>query len=270
MKLDDLNALTAPFGMTDRMPLLFLGHGSPMNAIAENEFTRGWREAGKSVPKPAAVLCISAHWETYGPQVTAMEKPRTIHDFGGFPRALFEMQYPAPGSPELAQRVMQLLAKNAVKPDQTWGLDHGTWSVLCRMVPKADIPVVQLSLDHTRDGAFHYNLGAQLQDLRDEGVLILGSGNIVHNLRMMVLEDTSFDWALDYDARVTQWILDGEHEPLIHFEKGGKSAALAINSAEHYLPLLYILALQKVGEPVSFFNEKIWGGALSMRGLRIG
>jgi 4,5-DOPA dioxygenase extradiol len=253
-----------------RMPVLFVGHGSPMNAIEDNEFSQVWERTGQSLPKPKAILCVSAHWETFGPQVTAMEQPRTIHDFGGFPRALFEMQYSAPGSPELARRVTQLFAANAVKLDQTWGLDHGTWSVLCRMFPKADIPVVQLSLDHTRDGTFHYNLGAQLGDLRDEGVLVLGSGNIVHNLRMMVWEDTSFNWALDFDARVKQWIVDGEHEPIIHFEKGDKSASLAINSAEHYLPLLYILSLQKSGEPVSFFNEKIWGGSLSMRGLRIG
>jgi 4,5-DOPA dioxygenase extradiol len=252
------------------MPVLFVGHGSPMNAIEDNEFNQAWEQIGRALPKPRAVLCISAHWETQGPQVTMMDQPRTIHDFGGFPKALFEKQYPAPGSPELAQRIIQLLTKNAVKPDLTWGLDHGTWSVLCRMVPKADIPVVQLSLDLTRDGSFHYNLGAQLQDLRHEGVLVLGSGNIVHNLRRMVWEDTSFDWALDFDARVKQWILDGDHEPMIHFEKGGKEAALSINSAEHYLPLLYILALQKAGEPVSFFNEKIWGGSLSMRGLRIG
>jgi 4,5-DOPA dioxygenase extradiol len=254
----------------NRMPVLFVGHGSPMNAIEDNEFSQVWEQIGRSLPKLKAILCISAHWETQGPQVTAMEQPRTIHDFGGFPRALFEKQYSAPGSPELAQRIIQLLTKNEVKPDQTWGLDHGTWSVLCRMVPETDIPVVQLSLDHTRDGSFHYNLGAQLQDLRDEGVLVLGSGNIVHNLRMMLWEDTSFDWALDFDARVKQWILDGDHEPIIHFERGGKVAALSINSAEHYLPLLYILALQKAGEQVTFFNEKIWGGSLSMRGLRIG
>jgi len=253
-----------------RMPVLFIGHGSPMNAIEDNEFSRAWEEVGKKLPQPRAILCISAHWETQGTQVTAMEKPRTIHDFYGFPRPLFEVQYPAPGSPDLAQRVCNLVKESTIQPDLTWGLDHGTWSVLCRMYPNANVPVVQLSLDRTIDAAGHYALGQQLKDLRQAGVLILGSGNIVHNLRLMVWEDTAFDWAVDYDARVKGWILDGDHESIIHYEKYGSAAMLSVNSAEHYLPLLYILGLKEQDEPVGFFAEKLWGGSLSMRCVQIG
>jgi 4,5-DOPA dioxygenase extradiol len=253
-----------------RMPALFIGHGSPMNAIEDNEFSRAWEEVGKKLPQPRAILCISAHWETQGAQVTGMEKPRTIHDFYGFPRQLFELQYPAPGSPELAQQVCNLVKESAIQPDLTWGLDHGTWSVLCRMYPNANIPVVQLSLDRTHEAEYHYELGRQLRELRQAGVLILGSGNIVHNLRLMVWEDTAFDWAVDYDARVKAWILDGDHDSIIHYEKYGSPAMLSVNSAEHYLPLLYILGLKEEGEPVGFFAEKIWSGSLSMRCVQIG
>jgi 4,5-DOPA dioxygenase extradiol len=253
-----------------RMPVLFVGHGSPMNAIEDNEFSQAWIEAAKKLPLPKAILCVSAHWETRGSQVTAMEKPQTIHDFYGFPRPLFEKQYPAPGSPQLAKRVGELITTSKVTLDQSWGLDHGTWSVLCRMFPNADIPVVQLSLDRSQDAAFNYALGRQLQQLRDEGVLIVGSGNIVHNLGVVVFEDKAYDWAIEFDEKVKQWILAGEHDPIIHYENQGRSALLSINSAEHYLPLLYILALQQPGEPVSFFADKVWGGSLSMRCVRIG
>ncbi len=253
-----------------RMPVLFIGHGSPMNAIEDNEFSHVWEEVGKKLPQPSAILCISAHWETMGTQVTAMEKPRTIHDFYGFPRQLFEKQYPAPGSPELAARIVELLGESKVTLDHSWGLDHGAWSVLCRMYPQADIPVVQLSLDRAIDAAGHYALGQQLRELRQAGVLILGSGNIVHNLRLMVWEDAAFDWAVDYDARVKTWILDGDHDSIIHYEKYGSAAMLSVNSAEHYLPLLYILGLKEGGEPVGFFAEKLWGGSLSMRCVQIG
>jgi len=255
---------------TTRMPVLFVGHGSPMNAIEDNEFSQGWEAAAKLLPKPEAILCVSAHWETMGSAVTAMPKPRTIHDFGGFPRRLFDMKYPAPGSPQLAGDVAILLKSTPVQPDQLWGLDHGTWSVLCRMYPQADIPVVQLSIDRSHDAAFNYQLGKELGDLRRGGVLIVGSGNIVHNLRMMVFEDAAFDWAVEYDAKVKQWILDGDHDSIIHYEKNGQAAALAVNSAEHYLPLLYVLGLQEPGEPVSFFNDKVWGGSLAMRCVKIG
>ena len=199
-----------------------------------------------------------------------MEAPRTIHDFYGFPRALFEKQYPAPGSPELARRIMELARDSKVTPDNSWGLDHGTWSVLCRMYPEADLPVLQLSLNRNLDGAGHYALGQQLKQLRREGVLILGSGNIVHNLGMMVWEDSAFDWAIEFDAKVAQWILNNEHAPIIHYEEQGKLARLAVNSAEHYLPLLYILGVSEQDEPISFFADKLWGGSLSMRCLRIG
>jgi len=255
---------------SNKMPALFLGHGSPMNAIEDNEFSRAWRETARQIPKPVAILCISAHWETHGTQVTAMQAPRTIHDFYGFPPPLFEKEYPAPGSPELADRVMKLAPGSNVLPDQSWGLDHGAWSVLCQMYPHADVPVVQLSLDRTLQPSGHYKLGRELRQLRQESVLIIGSGNIVHNLRMMVWEDTAFEWAVDYDSRVRQWILDGDHQPIIHYEKQGRAAMLSVNSAEHYLPLLYVLGLQEKDEPVSFFTEKIWGGSLSMRCVRIG
>jgi 4,5-DOPA dioxygenase extradiol len=253
-----------------RMPVLFVGHGSPMNAIEENEFSRAWIDAAKKIPQPKAILCVSAHWETRGSQVTAMEKPQTIHDFYGFPRPLFEKQYPAAGSPDLAKRVCDIIKTTKVGLDQSWGLDHGTWSVLCRMFPKADIPVVQLSLDRSQDAAFNYALGHQLQALREEGVLIVGSGNIVHNLQVVVFEDKAYDWAIEFDAKVKNWILAGDHDPMIHYEKQGRAAQLSINSAEHYLPLLYVLALQQEGEPVGFFSDKVWGGSLSMRCVRIG
>jgi len=256
--------------MNDRMPVLFVGHGSPMNAIEDNEFSRAWQEAARAIPEPSAIVCISAHWETIGTQVTAMDAPRTIHDFYGFPKALFDKQYPAPGSPKLASRISELVKTKSVLPDQAWGLDHGTWSVLCQMYPQATVPVVQLSLDRTLKADEHYALGHELRDLRQEGVLIVGSGNIVHNLRLMVWEDTAFDWAVDFDARVREWIIQQDHASIIHYEKYGQPAILAVNSAEHYLPLLYTLGLQEKGEPFSFFAEKLWGGSLSMRCVRIG
>jgi 4,5-DOPA dioxygenase extradiol len=252
------------------MPALFVGHGNPMNAIEDNEFSRSWQDAARQIPKPKAILCVSAHWEGRSTQVTAMETPRTIHDFYGFPRELFEKQYPAPGSPELAERVMQLVGESNVALDHSWGLDHGTWSVLCRMYPEADVPVVQLSLNRTLDTAGHYALGQQLRQLRREGVLLVGSGNIVHNLRMIVWEDTAFDWAVEFDANIEQWILHHDHDPIIHYEKQGRAAMLSVNSAEHYLPLLYVLGAGEKDEPISFFAEKLWGGSLSMRCVRIG
>ncbi len=254
----------------ERMPVLFVGHGSPMNAIEDNEFSQAWSAAGKALPPVKAILCVSAHWETAGTQVTAMPEPRTIYDFYGFPPELYAMTYPAPGSPELASRVQELIGAEGIALDSSWGLDHGTWSVLSRLFPKADVPVVQLSLDVRKNAQAHYDLGRSLQPLRDEGILIVGSGNIVHNLRMVVFEDTAFDWALEFDSRVKEWILAGEHEPLIQYEKQGRAAALAINSAEHYKPLLYVLGAKAPDEPVRFFAEKVWGGSLSMRSLRIG
>ncbi|MGA2503917.1 MAG: 4,5-DOPA dioxygenase extradiol [Anaerolineales bacterium] len=254
----------------ERMPLLFVGHGSPMNAIEENEFSRSWISIGKTMPTPKAILCVSAHWESRGTQITAMEKPRTIYDFYGFPPELYAKNYPAPGSPELAGRIIELVGADEIAPDLTWGLDHGTWSVLVRMFPNANIPVVQLSLDVAKIAQKHYDLGRQLKPLRDEGILILGSGNIVHNLRMVVFEDIAYDWARAFDGMVKQWILDEDHESIIQYHKQGREAALSINSAEHYKPLLYVLGAQDRGEPVNFFAEEVWGGSVSMRSVRIG
>jgi len=251
------------------MPALFVGHGSPMNAIEENEFSRAWMTVGASLPKPRAILCISAHWETGGPCVTAMSQPKTIDDFYGFPEALSQKQYPAPGSPELAYLIQETLPLG-VKLDYEWGLDHGTWSVLCRMFPKAEIPVVQLSLDRTQKPEFHYELGQQLQRLRTKGVLIIGSGNVVHNLREVMWRDTAYDWAIEFDHQVKISILARDHAALIHYEQLGQSAQLSIPTNEHYLPLLYVLALQRATEAVSFFAEKVTLGAISMRSVKIG
>ena len=253
-----------------RMPAFFLGHGSPMNAIEDNEFSRAWMEAGRSVPRPQAILCVSAHWETAGSQVTAMDQPRTIHDFYGFPRQLYEMRYPAPGSPGLARLIQETVRTAPVGPDHDWGLDHGTWSVLCRLFPGADIPVVQLSLDHTQGPAFHYELGKELRPLRHKGVLIVGSGNIVHNLGLLAWQDVAYDWALDFDDRIKQSILAGDHQPVIHYDQLGQSARLAVPTNEHYLPLLYALAVQEPDDQVSFFAAKVTMGSVSMRSLRIG
>lgn len=254
----------------EKMPVLFIGHGNPMNAIEENEFSLAWEQAGKALPPPKAVLCISAHWETDGPQVTAMPRPRMIYDFYGFPPELNAVTYPAPGSPDLAERVRRAVRSIEVLPDLTWGLDHGTWSVLKHLFPAADIPVVQFSLDTVKDMQHHYDLGKQLRELREEGILIVGSGNIVHNLRRIDWGGPAYDWALEYDASVRQWILDDDHQPIIEYQKQGPSALLSVNSAEHYEPLLYVLAVKEAGEPVSFFTEKVFYGSLSMRSIRIG
>jgi len=254
-----------------RMPALFVGHGSPMNAIEENEFSRAWEAMGKSLPRPKAILCISAHWETAGTAVTAMAQPKTIHDFGGFPRELYEKSYPAPGSPELADQVQKLVKKTSVALDQSWGLDHGTWSVLCRMFPGADIPVVQLSLDHTQPPAWHYALGKELRALRDQGTLIVGSGNIVHNLYVVDFQNPGgYDWATEFDGTLSRLILAHDHELIVDYPKLGKAAALSIPTNEHFLPLLYALAVQDEQEPLSFFAEGLTLGSLSMRSVRIG
>lgn len=255
---------------TSRMPVIFIGHGSPMNAIEENEYSQTWSEIGKQLPRPKGILSISAHWETQTPQVTAMKQPETIHDFYGFPQELEEMIYPAPGSPDLAEKVVHLLHEKNVAPSLDWGLDHGTWSVLARLYPQADIPVVQLSLARTRDGQFHYDLGRQLLSLRDEGILILGSGNIVHNLRMMRFDNAPYDWTVEFDSQVKKWIDAGEHDPMIHFQEQGKAAAYAINSGEHYLPLLYVLSLQTKEDDLRYYCESTSYGSLSMRCVQFG
>lgn len=252
------------------MPVLFIGHGSPMNAIEDTPSSQAWSEAAASLPRPTAILCISAHWETNGTRVTAVEHPRTIHDFYGFPQPLFEKQYPAPGSPDLARLTQTAIGPGRVQMDTAWGLDHGAWSVLCRMFPQADVPVVQLSLDRTAEPARHYDLARQLRSLRRKGVLILGSGNIVHNLREVVWQEAAHDWALEFDAQAKQLILAGDHASLIHYEKLGKAAGLSIPTNEHYLPLLYALALQDKADGLRFFAEQVTLGAISMRSVMIG
>jgi 4,5-DOPA dioxygenase extradiol len=252
------------------MPALFIGHGSPMNAIEDNEFSRVWAEIGKTLPKPRAILCISAHWETSGTQVTAMELPETIHDFGGFPRQLYEMVYQAPGSPTLAHLVQNSVSTTAVGLDFQWGFDHGAWSVLARLFPDASIPVVQLSLDRTQEPAYHYQLGKALRPLRNQGVLILASGNIVHNLRLAFIQEHPFDWAVEFDETLRQIILTQNHEGAIHYQSLGKAAALSVPTNEHYLPFLYALAVQDEGEELRFFTEKVTYGSLSMRSFQLG
>ena len=255
-----------------RMPVLFVGHGSPMNAIEETPFVAAWREEGARLPRPRAILCVSAHWETEGTRVTSMPHPRTIHDFYGFPGELYRVSYPAPGSPELAETVLGLVRSTAVRPDDTfsWGLDHGAWSVLRRMYPAADIPVVQLSLDRTLPPRGHYGLARELL-LREQGVLIVGSGNLVHNLRMLEWDaGRPYPWAAEFDRLATELILAGEHDRLVAYPGLGEAARLAISTNEHYLPLLYALALQDAGEEARFFAEGIVYGSISMRSLRIG
>jgi 4,5-DOPA dioxygenase extradiol len=251
------------------MPALFVGHGNPMNAIEDNEFSRTWMELGKSMPRPDGVVCISAHWETDGTCVTAMEHPATIHDFTGFPAALENMTYPAPGSPDLAARVQAAARSTRIRPDRSWGLDHGAWSVLCRLYPQADIPVVQVSLDAGAPPAFHYELGRELGELRKEGVLILGSGNMVHNLRAMAWHEEGFDWALESDAAMANLILAANHQALIDYPNL-PNARQAIPTEEHYLPLLYVLGAAGANHSATFFNDRVTLGSISMRCVRLG
>ena len=255
-----------------KMPAVFLGHGSPMNTLEQNEFTAAWRKFGGSIPKPRAVLAISAHWFVPGTHVTATPTPETIHDFGGFPQALFDFQYPAPGDPALAQQVANLLKPLNVGLDQQWGLDHGTWSILAHVFPKADVPVIQLSIDRTQPAQFHYDLGKRLAPLRDESVLILGSGNVVHNLGIMNWreQNVAFDWAVRFNDAVKEHIANANHGPLIDFEGFGNDAALAINTKEHYLPFLYILGALSAQERASILTDGIFGGSISMLSMAIG
>jgi 4,5-DOPA dioxygenase extradiol len=256
-----------------RMPVLFVGHGSPMNAIEETPFTAAWRAEAARLPRPRAILCVSAHWETEGTFVTSMPHPRTIHDFYGFPGELYQANYPAPGSPELAETVCGLVSSTPVRPDDTfsWGLDHGAWAVLRRMYPAADIPVVQLSLDRTQPPRRHYELARELAPLRYQGVLIVGSGNLVHNLRMLQWDaEQPYPWAAQFDRLVAELILAGEHDRLADYPALSEAASLAVPTDEHFLPLLYALALRETGEGVGFFAEGIVYGSISMRSLRIG
>jgi 4,5-DOPA dioxygenase extradiol len=256
------------------MPVLFLGHGSPMNAIEENQFVAGFRDLAKTLPQPNAILCISAHWFTNGTKVTSMQMPRTIHDFGGFPQALFDVQYPAKGSPELAVETKKILEPVAVDLDEHWGLDHGAWSVIKHLYPKADVPVIQLSIDYTKSGQYHFELAQKLQALRYKGVLIIGSGNIVHNLRLVDFrnfdkDNYGFDWAIEARETVNNFLLDGNFQPLIDFEKMNKALQLAIPTPEHYLPLLYTLGLKDKTDELDLFNDKLLAGSLSMTSVKI-
>lgn len=257
------------------MPVLFVGHGSPINGIEDNEFSRRWTEMAKEIPVPKAVLVVSAHWFTRGTFITAMDFPETIHDFGGFPKELFDVQYPAPGDPVLAKETASLIHSTNVVLAHDWGLDHGTWTIVRHMYPKANIPVLQLSIDYTQGAQYHYDLAKEIVSLRKKGVLIIGSGNLVHNLRMVAWDRLDepgfgFDWAKQINNKFKELIVDGDFSRLIKYESLGKEALLAIPTPEHYLPVLYSLALKGKNEPVSFFNDKAVGGALTMTSLKIG
>ena len=275
MTLNDLQNISDYFPNTEKMPVLFLGHGSPMNAIEENQFVQGFRNISKEIPIPNAILCISAHWFTNGTFVTAMEMPKTIHDFGGFPPELFAVQYPAKGSPELAKATSELLLPEIVHEDHSWGLDHGAWSVIRHLYPKADIPVIQLSIDYTKPAQYHFDLAKKLQKLREKGVLIIGSGNIVHNLRMVDFRNINtigygYDWAIEAREKTNNWLLDGDFQQLIDYQKQGNALQLAIPTPDHYLPLLYTLGLKEKSENLSLFNNELIAGSLSMTSVRIG
>ena len=275
MNLNDLTNISAHFPNTEKMPVLFLGHGSPMNAIEENQFVQGFRNISREIPTPSAILCISAHWFTRGTKVTAMDLPPTIHDFGGFPEELFAVHYPAPGSPDLAQETATLLLPAEVQEDHSWGLDHGAWSVIRHLYPDADIPVVQMSIDYTKPPEYHFELAGRLQKLREKGILIIGSGNLVHNLRMIGWQNINtvgagWDWAIEAREKTNNWILDGNFRNLIEYQKHGTALQAAIPSPDHYLPLIYSLGLKNKSDELSLFNDELIGGSLSMTSVKIG
>ena len=257
------------------MPVLFIGHGSPMNGIEDNDFSKSWAAMGQSIPKPTAVLVVSAHWLTRGTHITAMEQPKTIHDFGGFPDELFRVQYPAPGSPELAVETQKIITSVPVELDHEWGLDHGTWTVVRHMYPKADIPVLQLSIDYSKSPQFHYDLAKELSALRKKGVLIIGSGNMVHNLGKVAWDklnepEYGYDWALEINQTFKDKIVGKDHKSLIEYQKLGSTALLAIPTPDHYYPLLYTLGLQTEKDAIQFFNDRTVGGSLTMTSVKIG
>ncbi|MFZ6768878.1 4,5-DOPA dioxygenase extradiol [Undibacterium sp. Di26W] len=255
--------------VSPRSPAIFIGHGSPMNALDDNDYTRAWHDLGQTLARPKAILMVSAHWMTRGVAVTAMPRPRTIHDFGGFPQALFDIQYPAAGDPALAARVADLLAPMTVVQDQQWGLDHGTWSVLVKMYPQADVPVVQLSLDLSQPAAWHFELGRQLSVLRDEGVMLMASGNVVHNLRRMSSEVRAYDWAQRFNDTMRAAILEQDWDKLVHYEQFGNDASLAVPTNEHFLPVLYVLGSKRPDERVTVFAEGMELGAISMMSVAV-
>ncbi|MGE6218211.1 4,5-DOPA dioxygenase extradiol [Nubsella zeaxanthinifaciens] len=271
--LQQFNQFTANLPQSDVMPALFMGHGSPMNGIELNEFSTGWANVAKAIPLPKAILVVSAHWFTNGTKITAMDFPPTIHDFGGFPQALFDVQYPAPGNPALAQETAQLIKSAHVELNHDWGLDHGAWTVIRHMYPQADIPVLQLSIDYTKGPAYHYELAKEIAALRKKGVLILGSGNMVHNLRMLsweMINGGGYDWANEANEKFKSAILHKDHRSLMQYEQMGSEVKLAIPTPEHYLPLMYVLGLQTATEDVNLFNDKAVGGSLTMTSVKIG
>ncbi|HWZ23530.1 MAG TPA: 4,5-DOPA dioxygenase extradiol [Cytophagaceae bacterium] len=273
--LGGFKTLTDTFQEQDEeMPVLFIGHGSPMNGIEENEFTKAWRAVARTIPKPKAILCISAHWETKGTFVTAMEKPKTIHDFGGFPKELFDAQYPAPGSKWLADETKKIITSTNVGLDEAWGLDHGSWSVLKQLYPAADVPVIEFSLDYTKDAQYHYDLAKQLVGLRKKGVLIVGSGNMVHNFQYADfgyggLSSKALDWAVEANENFKKLISANDYNSLINYRKYSKAFQLSAPTPEHYLPMIYAVALRGKNENVSYFNDEVIGGSFSMTSLKI-
>lgn len=270
--LNQFKNFTVNLPQSDIMPALFMGHGSPMNGIEVNEFSKGWADMAKSIPQPTAVLVVSAHWFTHGTKITAMDFPPTIHDFGGFPQALFDVQYPAPGNSALAEETKNLITKTHVELSHDWGLDHGAWTVIRHMYPNADIPVLQLSIDYTKGAQYHYDLAKEISALRKKGVLILGSGNMVHNLRMLsweMINGGGYDWAIEASEKFKSAILNKDHQSLINFEQMGSDVRLAIPTPEHYLPLMYILGLQSDKEEALLFNDKAVGGSLTMTSVKV-
>ncbi|MCY0977735.1 4,5-DOPA dioxygenase extradiol [Chryseobacterium wangxinyae] len=275
MNLNDLQNISDNFKNTQKMPVLFLGHGSPMNAIEENQFVQGFRNVAKEISKPNAILCISAHWFTNGTKITAMDMPKTIHDFGGFPQALFDVNYPAPGNPELAKETAELLKPTLVEENHNWGLDHGAWSVIKHMYPEADIPVIQLSIDYTKPPQYHFDLAKRLNKLREKGILIIGSGNIIHNLRLIDWRNINtvgvgWDWAIEAREKTNNWLLDGNFQHIIDYHKQGISLQYSVPTPDHYLPLVYSLALKDKSEDLVLFNDELIAGSLSMTSVKIG
>lgn len=275
LNLSELRNITDDFKASDVMPLLFLGHGSPMNGIENNSFTKEWAALGQTIQKPTAVIVVSAHWLTKGTAITAMESPETIHDFRGFPKELFDVQYPAPGDPVLARETARLIKSTNVGLAHDWGLDHGTWTIVRHMYPNANIPILQLSIDYGKPASYHYNLSKEMAALRRKGVLIIGSGNIIHNLRMVAWDKVNqpeygYDWALELKAKFKELIEAGNHDPLIRYEKFGEAGKLAIPTPDHYYPLLYTLGMQEKGEQATLFNDVAVMGSLTMSSVRIG
>ncbi len=259
--------------MSEVLPTIFFGHGNPMNAVTNNRYTEAWRKIGRQIAKPKAILSISAHWFVSGTGITVSTAPRTIHDFGGFPRELYQVRYPAPGDPDLARRVQQMLAPLPVVLDDSWGLDHGTWSVLAHVYPEAEIPVVQLSIDEGQPGFFHFEVGRKLAPLREEGILIVGSGNLVHNLHAYAwgrqMPDP-YDWAIRFETEAKQRMLASEYKSLINYESLGPEAILSVPTPDHYLPLLYVLGTRQEGESIHFPVEGVDGGSISMLTVQVG